>query len=177
MNTAYLLDMVRYSTWANKRVAEAAKTVPAEKFDAEVAYSVGSLQNQLVHTLSTESWVVSLVAKVLGTEHQLDLPKIETLTNADIIAATWEKISARYEALVAELSVEQLNQAVDLPTGHGAEVLPTTVFDTIMLTINHSTNHRAQILRVIHDHGGQTVEQGIFYYRHEGKHPAPKFEV
>jgi uncharacterized damage-inducible protein DinB len=42
--------------------------------------------------------------------------------------------------------------------------LPTTIWQTLLHLVNHGTDHRAQVLRVLHDLKADTFDQDLVYY-------------
>jgi len=42
--------------------------------------------------------------------------------------------------------------------------LPLTVWQTLLHLVNHGTDHRAQVLRALHDFDAPTFEQDLLFY-------------
>jgi uncharacterized damage-inducible protein DinB len=42
--------------------------------------------------------------------------------------------------------------------------MPMTIWQTLLHLVNHGTDHRAQVLRLLHDTGAETFEQDLVYY-------------
>jgi uncharacterized damage-inducible protein DinB len=136
-------------------------TVSEEDFRRDVDYSLGSLHTQIVHTMWAEDVWYSRI-------HQQPRPDYTTADypSRALIRGKWDDIEGMWRAYVDGLTVEQLNQSFETVRANG-ERYQHTVQHALMQIVNHGTDHRAQMLRIIHDVGGETFSQDIAYYFRE----------
>ena len=165
MNTAYLCRLLDYNYWAHRRVWDCVMALSEEQFTQSTDYSIGSVQAQVVHTMGAE-WL--MLSRAKGTPIQRIPPK-ENYPNREVIRAHWDKLEAEWRDFLASLSDADLMREVEYTSFVGNTVRRTPILDLFMQAINHSTDHRAQTLALIHRLGGKTVEQDWIFYAWE--HP------
>ena len=123
----------------------------AEQFRRPLAYSVGSVRNQVVHMLNMEDrWFCSL--------RGLPVPGILNpvyFGTAAKVRARWDAVESDMRATLSGLTDEELRRPI---TGEmvGWEVL--------WHVLNHGTDHRAQILAMLNQLGGATFPQDHALY-------------
>jgi uncharacterized damage-inducible protein DinB len=126
-----------------------------EQFTGEVNYSHGSIRNQLVHLMSVDdTWFKGLQGK--------DIPEPLNPTDfhdRDSIRAHWDKVEQNMRTYLAELRDETLS---DKPLeGEDKDLI---AWQVLLQVVNHGTDHRAQMLRLIHDLGVKTTSQDYIFY-------------
>ncbi len=121
----------------------------AEQFRRPLAYSVGSVRNQVVHMLNMEDrWFCSL--------RGLPVPGIlNPFGTAAKVRARWDAVESDMRATLSRLTDEELRRPI---TGEmvGWEVL--------WHVLNHGTDHRAQILAMLNQLSGATFPQDYALY-------------
>ncbi|MFN2195287.1 MAG: DinB family protein [Anaerolineales bacterium] len=129
-----------------------------EQFTQPVGYSHGSLRNQVVHLMSVDdTWFSGL--------RGLNIPEpLDPAAFADraAIRARWDTIEAAMRAYLEALSDETL-RAQPLE-GEDAGLY---VWQVLLQVVNHGTDHRAQMLRMLNDLGIKTVSQDYIFYVYE----------
>lgn len=157
----YIHTITAYSWWAQRKIWQCILTVSDEDFVRPIDYSVGSLHQQVVHVLWAEDvWYARIHALPRPDHSYLTLP-----TRQDVRAA-WDDVEDRWQAYVAALTPLELERIVTFTRTSGEQVsLP--VWQIIAHMVNHGTDHRGQMLRIIHDMGGETFEQDLFFYLRE----------
>lgn len=126
-----------------------------EQFVQPVDYSHGSVRNQIVHLISVDNaWFTDL----RGAESSEHLDPAEFDDRA-IIRALWDGVEQMMREYLATLRDETL---FDKPFQGEDEIL--TVGQVLLHVVNHGTDHRAQILRVLHDLGVDTTAQDYIFY-------------
>lgn len=134
-----------------------------EQFVAEVPYSIGSVRNHLVHLMSVDQrWV----ARVQGAALPDRLAYDDYPTRA-AVRATWDPIMAHIKQYVMHALAEvdlarSIRYTVRRPQGTVEHA--STVWEILVHVVNHGTDHRAQLLRVLHDFGASTFEQDMMVY-------------
>ncbi|MCA9883603.1 MAG: DinB family protein [Anaerolineae bacterium] len=157
----YIHLLMNYSRWAHHKTWDCLATVSDEDFGKPIPYSVGSLHQQMVHVMWAEDLWFSRVHQLPRPDHShLTLPR-----RTDVRAA-WDAVEGRWKAYVDGITEEELNRVVTFMRGNG-EQLNFPVWQIIVHMVNHGTDHRGQILRIVHDMGGETFEQDMFFYLRE----------
>ena len=132
-----------------------------EQFTQPVAYSIGSVRNQIVHLMSVdEAWFSGL--------RGIEAP--ESLNSADsedrkIIRAHWDTVEQNMRAYLASLRDDML---FEKPFGEG-EDKDLILWQVLLHVGNHGTDHRAQLLRLLNDLGVKTGPQDYIFYVYD--HP------
>lgn len=132
----------------------------SEQFTQEVAYSHGSVRDQILHLISVDdAWFSDLS----GTEF------LETLDPADYREPTsthaiWDGVEQKVRAYLDALRDDML---YDKPLeGEDKDLL---LWQVLLHVANHGTDHRAQLLRLLHDLGVETTAQDYIFFVYE--HP------
>ena len=152
----YLFD---YHFSENRRIwDEYVAQLSEAQFSQVSGYSHGSVRDQLVHMISVdETWFSGL----RGEEIPEPLDPASFPDRASLRAA-WERIEQGLRAYLADLHDAQLD---DLPLEGEDEDL--YVWQVLFQVINHGTDHRAQLLRELHDLGLKTSSQDFIFYVYE----------
>jgi uncharacterized damage-inducible protein DinB len=131
-----------------------------EEFTQYAGYSHGSVRDQIIHLISVDdTWFSGL----RGAE----IP--EPINPADFhhresIRVYWDQVEQRMRDYLAVLRDEQL---FDRPLEGEDENL--VVWQVLLHVVNHGTDHRAQLLRLLSDLGVKTSSQDYIFYVYE--HP------
>jgi uncharacterized damage-inducible protein DinB len=126
-----------------------------EQFTQAVGYSHGSVRDQIVHLISVDAtWFSGL--------RGVDVP--EPLDSADFpnqesLRTHWDKVEQAMRDYLAGLHDEMLS---DTPLD--GEDKDLVVWQVLLHVVNHGTDHRAQILRLLHDLGIKTTSQDYIFY-------------
>ncbi len=128
-----------------------------EQFTQDVDYSHGSVRDQIVHLMSVdEVWF----SELRGVEPQEPLPTAE-LDDRHSIRAHWDRVEQSMRAYLAELRDSML---FDKPIKEPEEDQDLILWQVLLHVVNHGTDHRAQILRLLHDLGAETRSQDYIFY-------------
>jgi uncharacterized damage-inducible protein DinB len=132
--------------------------LPQEKFIQPIDYSVGSVRNQIVHVMNVdEGWFNDL----RGVEYP-GWRDPAAWSDRDAIRAEWDSVEAMMRGYLADLRDDML------PTkplkGEDADLL---LWQVLLHVANHGTDHRAQILRALHDLGVETIAQDYGFYLYD----------
>ena len=126
-----------------------------EQFTQNVDYSQGSVRNQIVHLISADdTWFSGL--------RSVEIP--EPLNPADFhdresIRAHWDNVEQKMRDYLAGLRDDML---VDKPLdGEDKDLI---LWQVLVHVVNHGTDHRAQVLRLLSDLGVKTVSQDYIFY-------------
>jgi len=127
-----------------------------EQFTQNVDYSHGSVREQVVHLMDVdEAWFRDLGA-VAGS----DLPESANADDRHNIRAHWDGVEQSMRDYLANLRDDMLFQK---PFAEG-EDKDLILWQVLLHVVNHGTDHRAQLLRVLNDLGVETVSQDYIFY-------------
>ena len=127
-----------------------------EQFTHDSKYSHGSVRDQIVHLISVDdTWFSGL--------RGVEIP--EPLNPADfddrnIIRARWDSVEQNMREVLANLRDDMLNEK---PFADG-EDKDLILWQVLLHVVNHGTDHRAQLLRLINDLGVKTTSQDYIFY-------------
>ncbi|NDJ53330.1 MAG: hypothetical protein GYB68_09635 [Chloroflexi bacterium] len=127
-----------------------------EQYLAEVDYSIGSVRHHLVHMASVDrTWFTEL--------RGLDIPEPlnpAQFADRETLRARWDHIEAEMRAYLANLRDDMLNSKPIIDE----EDQDLTVGQVLLHVVNHGTDHRAQLLRLLNGFGLKTVSQDYIFY-------------
>ncbi|QPC82327.1 DinB family protein [Phototrophicus methaneseepsis] len=136
--------------------------LPQEQYVQEVAYSVGSVRNQVVHMANVdETWFRQL--------HNLDFinwREPSAFDDRDKLRAEWDQIEQMMRGYLADLRDDML---FTKPFPDHDEDKDLILWQVLLHVVNHGTDHRAQLLRLLNDLGVKTVPQDYVFYAYD--HP------
>ncbi|HEY1012844.1 MAG TPA: DinB family protein [Herpetosiphonaceae bacterium] len=128
------------------------------QFAQNSAYSHGSVRDQLIHMISVdEAWFSGLRGVELGEP--------EPVGDRQSIRAYADRVEAEIRAYLGGLRDEML---LTKPIEDG-EDKDLAVWQMLFQVINHGTDHRAQLLRLLNDLGITTSAQDYIFYAYD--HP------
>jgi uncharacterized damage-inducible protein DinB len=128
-----------------------------EQFTQEVNYSHGSVRDQIVHLMSVdEVWF----SELRGVETPEDLNPAD-FHDRKSIRAHWDNVEQTMRAYLAELRDDML---FEKPISEPEEDKDLIVWQVLLHVVNHGTDHRAQILRLLNDLGVKTTSQDYIFY-------------
>lgn len=163
MTAEHYRRLIEYTYWAHKRVWDCAMALSDEQFNRPCDYSMGSVKDQLVHTMAAE-WL--WLERLKGTSPDALFSSADFPTR-DSIRAKWDEVEADWRAYVAALRDEQLDEILHYTSITGRAPRQTPRWEALSQIINHGTDHRAQTLSLIHQLGGKTIEQDFVFYTWE----------
>lgn len=147
-----------YNYWATYRLLDALETISDNDFTRPNAYSVGSIHTQLVHIMWAEAvWYTRLHEQPRPLFTADDYPTLAS------IRVKWSDIKAQWMQYLSDLTDDQLDTDIQVIRGNG-DPYTMTIRSILHHVPNHGTNHRAQILSLVHQYGGETFEQDMTAY-------------
>jgi uncharacterized damage-inducible protein DinB len=150
-----------YNDWAFERIWDCITHLSDEQFTEEIDYSTGSIRNIVVHMMSaTQRWINRL-QETEAAPH-LSFEEFDTLIKTK---TKWDEMSLMALDYVYSLSPKDLDETIhwDLPA-RGLQ-LDNHRWEILLHVANHATDHRAQILTLLHQHFHvETVEQDLLFY-------------
>lgn len=150
-----------YNFWAFERVWESICQLSDEQFSEQINYSTGSIRNIAVHIMSANrNW--------MGRLQDAETPPrlvYEDFVSLSQTKAKWDELQKVFMDYLDSLTQEQLEETVncDLPA-RGLKI-SNSRWEILLHVANHATDHRAQILALLHQHFHvRTVEQDMIIY-------------
>jgi uncharacterized damage-inducible protein DinB len=127
------------------------------QFTQGVDYSHGSVREQIVHLISADdTWF----SELRGVEPSEPFP-LANFDDRNNLRAYWDGVEQGMRAYLAELRDEML---FEKPIQEPLEDQALSVWQVLLHVVNHGTDHRAQILRLINDLGVKTMSQDYIFY-------------
>jgi uncharacterized damage-inducible protein DinB len=127
-----------------------------EQFTQDVDYSHGSIRDQIVHLMSVDdTWFSGL--------RGVEIPEpLNPATFGDLqtIRAHWDSVEQNMRDYLAKLVDDML---FEKPFADG-EDKDLILWQVLLQVVNHGTDHRAQLLRILNDLGVRTTSQDYIFY-------------
>jgi len=135
--------------------------LPQAQFTQDVNYSHGSVRNQIVHLMSVDdTWFSGL----RGVDVPAPLDPAQFSDKATI-RAYWDAVERRMREYLVSLCDDMLFTK-PFPEGEDENLF---LWQVLLHVVNHGTDHRAQLLRLINDLGVKTGPQDYIFYAYD--HP------
>jgi uncharacterized damage-inducible protein DinB len=163
MNVNAFLHFYDYHFAENRKIWESCiARLSLEQFTQHSGYSYGSVREQIVHLMSVdEVWFCEL----RGAEPSDPLPPVN-FDDRESLRAHWDKVEQAMRNYLADLWDDLL---FDKPIKEPEEDQNLMVWQVLLHVVNHGTDHRAQLLRLLNDLGVKTEAQDYIFYAYE--HP------
>ena len=157
MNANAFRHFYNYHFAENRKVWNGAAALSFEQFTQPVDYSRGSVRDQIVHLIDVEDvWF----SELRGVNPSEPLP-LADFDDRNVICAHWDNVEQNIRAYLAELRDDMLFAK---PIVEPEEDKCLIVWQVLLHVVNHGTDHRAQLLRVLHDLGVETTSQDYIFY-------------
>jgi len=163
MNAAYFRRMIDYTYWEHHQVWGYVLALTDEQYHRPSDYSVGSVHEQIVHTMGAE-WL--WLQRVRGETPDPFL-KAADFADRNAVQARWNEIETGWRAFAAALRDETLEQPISYTSINGNTRREQPLWEGLAQIVNHATDHRAQILALIHQLGGETGAQDFIFFTWE----------
>ena len=124
----------QYNRWANRRLVQAASSLPPESYTKDLNASFGSVRGTFVHIL----WVEIYWLRCWQNAAEPPRYSPDALPNATELAVRWAELEQEQEAFINHVSDEQLR------TSRTARGYAYPLGELIHHCLNHSTYHRGQ---------------------------------
>jgi uncharacterized damage-inducible protein DinB len=133
-----------------------------EQFTKPVDYSRGSVREQVIHLIDAEDvWF----SELQGVEPSEPIPPADSDDRAGI-RVHWDRVEQKIREYLAGLQDEML---FTKPIKDPEEDKDLIVWQVLLHVVNHGTDHRAQLLRLLNDLGVKTTSQDYIFYVYENK--------
>jgi uncharacterized damage-inducible protein DinB len=132
-----------------------------EQFIQPIDYSMGSVRNQVLHMMNVDNAWFSGLRGVDGVE----VPEPFNGDDRTSIRAYWDNVEQHMRDYLANLRDDMLFDKPFADEEDGNLIL----WQVLLHVVNHGTDHRAQLLRLLHDLGVKTGPQDYIFYVYD--HP------
>ena len=158
MNANAFRHFYDYHFTENRKILDTTiKSLSQDQFTQNADYSHGSVRNQIIHLMSVDDVWFSQLRGVMPSE----LIPSTLSDDRKIIRAYWDNVEQKMRAYLAGLRDEML---FDKPIKEPEEDMNLIVWQVLLHVVNHGTDHRAQLLRLLHDLGAKTTSQDFIFY-------------
>jgi len=157
MNANAFRHFYEYHFTENRKIWDSYVTpLTYEQFTQDTGYSYGSVRNQIVHLMSVDDgWFSELRA--------VEMPKPFDAADFDdrrIIREHWDSVEKNMRDYLAALRDDMLFEK-PVPEGEDKDLI---LWQILLHVVNHGTDHRAQLLRLLNDLGVETGPQDYMFY-------------
>jgi uncharacterized damage-inducible protein DinB len=158
MNANAFRHFYEYHFTENRKIWDSyIASLPYEQFIQDVGYSHGSVREQIIHLMSVdEVWF----SELQGVEPSESLPSAN-FDDREHIRSHWDDIEKRMRNYLAELQDDTI---FEKPIKEPEEDKDLIVWQVLLHVVNHGTDHRAQLLRLLNDLGIKTESQDYIFY-------------
>ncbi|CAG9613383.1 hypothetical protein BACCIP111899_02598 [Bacillus rhizoplanae] len=158
------LQTYDYHVWANKRLFEHLKTLPADVWSTEVQSVFPSISQTFAHMYITDTiWLHTLSGKPFDEVKASAIHLSEKIKETAIkeMEQLFLNLFEDYQAFFT--SKENLNEAISPEHPHFGR-LETTVFELIQHVVNHGTYHRGNITAMLRQLGYTGTSTDYIFY-------------
>lgn len=158
MNADAFRYLYEYHISENRKIWDTCVTeLSYAQFIQEVDYSHGSLRNQIVHLMEVDDiWFCEL----RGVEGPEPFPAAQVDDRLKI-RTHWDLVEQHVREYLAKLEDSMLDTK---PIINNEEDKDLILWQVLLHVVNHATDHRAQVLRIMHDMGIKTGSQDFIFY-------------
>ncbi len=158
MNADAFRHLYNYHFSENRKIWDAfVMPLTQEQFTQPIAYSIGSVRNHIVHLMNVDNaWFSGL----RGVEPQ-DWVNPDDFSDRQVIRDYWDTVEKNMRDFLATLRDDQL---FTKPIADNEEDKDLIMWQVLIHVVNHGTDHRAQLLRLISDLGVKTGPQDYIFY-------------
>lgn len=165
-NLELVSTLFEYNAWAFDQVWVCVDQLTDEQFCLESGYSLGSVRNQYLHVVSTTSRWIQRLQGLLLTPH-LRYEDYPTILSVKEIWANFLEDTRTY---MTQLSEQQLLERINWELTSRNLRSQNRRSEILLHLLNHSTDHRAQILAILHySFHVKTIEQDLILYLSSGQ--------
>jgi uncharacterized damage-inducible protein DinB len=136
-----------------------------EQFTQPVGYSHGSVRDQIVHIIDVDdAWFSELRGVELS-----EPPAPPDFPDRGSIRTQWDNVEQSMRDYLSQLRDDML---FDRPIKEPEEDRNLIVWQVLLHVVNHGTDHRAQLLRLLNDLGVSTEYQDYIFHAYATLNPS-----
>lgn len=150
-----------YTYWAFDRVWDCICQLTDAQFTQELGYSSGSIRNLVIHMISSHHrWVNRLKGEEI-------LPHLDfkDYSTQNAVKTKWDEAKIEFLSYVYSLDQAKLAEPVRYEIASRGLVSNLQRWEVFLHLANHATDHRSQILAMLHQQFGiKTIEQDMIFF-------------
>jgi uncharacterized damage-inducible protein DinB len=160
MNADAFRQLYEYHFSENHKIWDTCISIlSSAQFTQQVDYSHGSIRNQIVHLINVDNgWFCEL----RRVEFPEEYPPAD-IDDRQAIRSHWDRVIENMRDYLSQLRDEMLFDKPILLE----EDKDLIAWQVLLHVVNHGTDHRAQMLRILHDFGVKTESQDYIFYVYE----------
>jgi uncharacterized damage-inducible protein DinB len=149
---------LRYSTWASRRLLDAAQKLDSEQLHRDLGVPNKSVHGTLAHILMADRvWLARVSGRVLANP----------MEQTEAIEAEWPRVLEQWETRANTLTDNDLTQVIAYKNLKGSP-FETPLAQIVMHVVNHATMHRGQVMAMFRQLGVAPPETDlIVFYREQ----------
>lgn len=158
MNADAFCQFYEYHFGENRKLWDSIMSLSDDKFNQPIDYSRGSIRNQVVHIISAdEEWFGAL-------QSGQSIPALDpdAFPDRHSIRVHWDSVERMMRQYLGNL---RDNMLLERPfanlEGDDSKLI---LWQVLLHCVNHGTDHRAQLLRLLNDMGVKTTSQDYIFY-------------
>lgn len=159
-----VLQAYDYHVWANKRLFEHLKTLPADVWSTEIKSVFPSISHTFMHIYITDTiWLGTILGKPFDEVRTSAIhlsEKLKETTNQEM-EQLFLTLSEEYQEFF--IREENLERAISPEHPHFGR-LDTNVFELIQHVVNHGTYHRGNITAMLRQLGYTGTSTDYIFY-------------
>lgn len=163
MQTSEIRQLIAYNVEAHRRLWSCIESLTEAQYTEDVDYSLGSIHQHMVHVMSVDQrWMARVMDTVLPDRLQPEAFPTKAATRSK-----WDAVEQFITESVDGLTDADLKRTLlyEVTRVSGMRVQATnTVWQILAHIVNHGTDHRAQVLPILHRLGASTFEQDLMVY-------------
>jgi uncharacterized damage-inducible protein DinB len=161
MKPSQVQALFDYTFWAFDLTWSAINNTTDAQFTAELPYSHGSIRNIVVHLISSHRrWL----ARLSRTETPPHLA-FDAFPSRQSVWNEWQSARTEWESYLATLTQEALDEPLPYEIPARAIKTNNSRWEILIHLVNHSTDHRSQILALLSTQFGiSTPEHDFIIY-------------
>ena len=160
MNADAFRHFYDYHFAENRKLWDHVLSLSHEQFIQPVGYSRGSVREQVIHLIDAEDMWFS---ELMGANPSEPIPPSDSDDHA-FIRAHWDGVEQRIRGYLAGLQDDML---FTRPITDPEEDNVLFAWQVLLHVVNHGTDHRAQLLRLLNDLGVKTASQDYIFFVYE----------
>ncbi|MBZ0307679.1 MAG: DinB family protein [Anaerolineae bacterium] len=161
MNMTLIHTLFEYHYALYRRVWDSIQHLTDAQFVEDIPYSIGSIRNHMVHLMNTDQrWL----CRVMGMPLPNQRFNPQDFQTRDTTRQQWDTIERFVLESVHSLKDSDLDHLLEIQIASRPNVNIKPVWQVLVHVVNHGTDHRSQILPILHRMGAPTFEQDLMYH-------------
>jgi len=161
MDLQVINDLFNYSYWAFDQIWPSIIQLDDEQFTTEVPYSLGSIRNQIIHLISGHHRWVQRLQGIEPSPHLI----FEDFPTKVLVKDAWDSAKDNMLAYISSITNQSLMDSVIYKIPSRSIDSHNTRLEILLHLVNHSTDHRSQILSILSNNFGiETPEHDYILY-------------